>query len=357
MLREATHHLLELLPPSWKVELLIGPPAVRGRELDALLTLRTPRGVKIDFVVEAKLSTQRFSVPQILNHLRAVAAGRPCLIITDYANPALRKGCEEAGLSYLDVTGWTYLREDDAGLFIRRQGTSRPPTPPVKRGTAMVHLDGPGASQVIRTLWAARLPVGVRDLAAAAGVSPGTVAKVLPALASYGAIARTSEGTVAEVNRRLLIERWTQDYAIYDTNPEVLWLLAPRGPDHAFASLAQLHAPAGALDDGIALTGYVGALSNLPREPEETYPVIPHTLLAIYSEDPSRLAEALRLRKATPTTANVVIIRPKDSRLLQPYPLAVPLPQVLADLLTMGGRFIELAEQLFETIDSQPSIT
>lgn len=72
-------------------------------------------------------------------------------------------------------------------------------------------------------------------------------------------------------------------------------------------------------------------------------------MLSIYSEDPSCLTDALRLRRATPTTANVVIIRPKDGGLLRTYPSPVPIPQVLADLFTVGGRFPELAEQLFET--------
>ena len=97
----------------------------------------------------------------------------------------------------------------------------------------------------------------------------------------------------------------------------------------------------------MAFTGHLGGSVNLP---EKTYAVIPDTLLSVYSEDPSRLGDALRLRRATPTTANVVLIRPRDRSLLQPYPLPVPVPQVLADLLTMGGRFPELAEQLFETV-------
>lgn len=319
-------------------------PLGDGR-IDGVLRVQPPRSAPISFVVEAKLSTDRLGIRALVERLLAVADGRPALIITDYANPALRQTCEAAGVSYLDLTGWAYLRDDTVDLFVRNQGSVRPPAPPVKRGTAMVRLDGPGASQVVRTLWGVPLPVGVRDLATKAGVSPGTAAKVLSTLTSYGAVGRGPDGAVVTVDHRLLIERWTQDYGVYTTNPEVHWLLAPRGPDHAYADLINLRIPSG-VTDGIALTGYMGGLLNLP---EETYSVIPHTLLSIYSENPSHLIDALQLRKATPTTANVVIIRPKDSGLLRTYPFPVPIPQVLADLLTMGGRFRELTEQWFET--------
>ncbi|WP_432507233.1 helix-turn-helix domain-containing protein [Kineococcus arenarius] len=297
-------------------------------------------------LVEMKISTLGSSTKEAAARLRNIAGDRGALILTDYANPSLRQACEAVGLGYLDETGWILLRDDRSGLFVRNQGAARAPGP--ARSTAMIRLDGPGASSVIRALWSAQAPIGVRDLAAQARVSPGTAAKVLPALAQYGAISRDTKGTVIHIDRRLLIERWTQDYGIYTTNPEVHWLLAPRGPDYAHVQLGEVRAPLGPLNDGIALTGYLGALFNLPREPEKIYPVIPHTLMAIYSEDPTHLAEVLRLRKATPTTANVVLIKPRDRSLLQSLPLSVPLPQVLADLLTMGGRFSELAEQLFE---------
>lgn len=345
LLREAVGRLENLLPSTWSAALDTSPQAADGRGADGVLQVQPPRGASIGFVVEARFSTDRFGVRSVVDRLLAITDGRPGLIVTDYANPALRKRCEVDGVSYLDLTGWAYLRDDTVDLFVRSQGSVRPPAPPVKRSTAMVRLDGPGASQVVRALWGAPLPVGVRDLAAKAAVSPGTAAKVLSTLTSYGAVERAPGGAVVVVDHRLLIERWTQDYGIYTTNPEVHWLLAPRGPDCAYADLLNLRSLDGATD-GIALTGYMAGSLNLPKK---TCSVIPNTLLSMYSEDPSRLVESLRLHRAEPTTANVVIIRPRDSGLLQNYPSPVPIPQVLADLFTMGGRFPELAEQLFET--------
>lgn len=349
LLRAAADRLRDLLPATWTSVL-----EVSNRDfdngIDAFLTVAPPKGAPVLFVVQVKRSTERRSIRSAVDQLAAAAQRGHGLVVTDYANPALRERCHATGLGYLDLTGWVHLRADDAGLFVSRQGSARPPVTPGKRGTAMVRLDGPGASQLVRTLWAAPLPVGVRELAEAAGVSPGTAAKVLPTLAAYGALERNLHGSVVSVDRRLLVDRWVQDYGVYTTNPEVRWCLDPRGPDHAVAELAASYPPRGDFDAGVGLTGYLGAVAYLPREPAEVYPVVPHTLLAVYSADPGHLAAQMRLRAATPTTANVVLIRPRDSRLLERYPLEVPVPQVVADLLTMGGRFPELAEQLLQVL-------
>lgn len=340
LLAGAMSQLRDLLPDTWSTDLSLD----RGTPdwgVDGVLTVRTPTGWSVPFLIEAKLAI-RGSAKATITQLSTVARGRPAVIITDFANPALRTGCETAGISYLDATGWAYLRDDNTGLFVRSQGALRSPTPTIKR-TAMSRLDGPGASSVVRALWDAPLPIGVRDLAERAAVSPGTVAKVLPTLAAYGVVVRGNAGIVVELNRRGLIERWTQDYRIYESNPEVLWRLAPRGPDYAFARLLEPTTPG---TQRCALTGYLGALPYLP---EKVAPVIPNSLLAVYSDEPARLGDALKLRPATPTTANVVLLRPRDLSLLRLAPVAVPLPQLLADLMTMGGRFDELAEQLFET--------
>lgn len=61
------------------------------------------------------------------------------------------------------------------------------------------------------------------------------------------------------------------------------------------------------------------------------------------------MAEQLGLVEADPATANVIIVAPQDERILPDpgEPLAVAPPAlVLADLLTLPGRFDAEAEQL-----------
>lgn len=335
-----------LLPSTWEVDLY---PEVEDKRTrlrhDADLVVRTPSGETV-FVVEVKASEQGSrSAQDAVNQLRHLAQGQPALVVTNFANPALRQVCEDAGVSYLDETGWVYLRADSTGLFVVHQGAKRSPSSE-KRDATMSRLDGPGASAVIRSLWEIDAPIGVRALASRATVSPGTAAKVLPSLARYGAVERDSSGVVTVVDRRLLLERWVQDYGFFTTNSEVHWRLAPRGPDVAYEQLQQRYGPlSNEADVPMALTGYLAALTALPKG---VNPVIPHTLLSVYALDPELVASSLALKSATRQTANVVIVKPRDASLLRSHPLPVPVPQALADLMTMGGRFPELAEQLFE---------
>lgn len=349
MLRRAAQSLQRLLPPTWGVDLLEAPAWANDDGHDGNLVVRTPAGVTV-FNIEVKASEQGTRGAQdAVAQLHSFGSRYPSLLVTSYANPALRKVCEAAGVSYLDETGWVYLRSDDTGLFVTHEGAKRSPSSE-KRETTMSRLDGPGASAVIRSLWAARPPVGVRALANHAEVSPGTAAKVLPSLARYGAIERDMTGAVTAVDRRLLLERWVQDYGFLTTNSEVHWFLAPRGPSSAWNDLIlpQHIGPNEPRPEVLlAATGYQGVISVLRNAASA---VIPNALLSLYASDPELLASWLGLKRASRQTANVVIAKPRDVSLLRPRPAPVPLPQALADLMTMGSRFPELAEQILDMV-------
>lgn len=348
LLRRAAQQLREILPRNWEVGVASPSDQVGDRGHDVDFIIRTPGGETV-FVAEAKSSKQGArSAQDTVERLRKVAQDRPWLVVTEFANPALRKALEGAGVSYLDETGWVYLRSDDTGLFVVHEGAKRSPSAE-KREATMTRLDGPGASAVIRSLWQIQTPSGVRELAVAADVSPGTVAKVLPTLANYGAIERSPRGMVTAVDRRLLLERWVQDYGFLTTNSKPQWFLASRGPDVAFSQLMDRYGFSNDAEVPMALTGYTAARAVLP---EGVYPVIPHTLLSIYASDPELIASSLGWKPATRQTANVVIVRPRDTSLLRNYPVPVSVPQTLADLTTMGGRFPELAEQVLGVLES-----
>lgn len=351
IVEDAAAALVAALPDSWRV---IARAEHAEPHFDATLTVVSPSGWKSVLPAEIHRSTRDSArgVVARVARWRPAAPGTP-VVLADYASPVLRSLCEEGGINYIDATGWVYLRDDSAGLFVRNQGAEKPPGKTGRRDSMMTKLDGPGASHVIRALWSARLPAGVRDLAKQAKVSPGTVSKVLPALVSYGAIVRDQSSSVVEVDRRRLIERWTLDYNIYNTNSDFVLGLSPRGADHALKRIAELVASGG--DNGagtVVFTGYLAATFYLP---EGTAPVVPHAQLACYVDDPQRLAADLKLRPAKPATANVLIVRPRDPSLLQAPSAVVELPQAIADLATMGGRWEELAQQLLETSQLQRS--
>lgn len=349
LVRAAQARLVEVLPASWMVDL--GP--ARSGAGDAVLSLTTDDGEAVTFVVEVHLS-HRLGSRQIIAQLAHTVAlsGHPGLVITDYANPALRAACREHDLGYIDQTGWVYLRSERPALFISRDGASRAPRPP--RGSpAMTRLDGPGASHVIQTLFETALPVGVRELADTAQVSPGTVAKVLPTLAQAGVLTRDESGRVSDCSPTELLRRWTEDYDFTRSNRDVAWLLAPRGIDWVLAQLQD--------DDTVDVVGRPVATASLAARhllPPDTISVTPLTLAALYSADPGALASHLRLRPATKTTANLVLARPRDTTTLNQKPVIngflpiAPRARVLADLLTLGGRFVDEADQLLTTIES-----
>lgn len=355
MVRRVMPTLRAALPSGWSARWQ--PQEDRDSRIDGRVEMTAPDGQALTFAAEVK-ATYRAPAPQAVGQaLKAGATlGMPPLLLVDYANKALRTKCEARGVSYADSTGWVALNAaGPPGLYVKTQGA---PRSPIVREGSINRLDGPGASKVIRTLWelndGPRLPRGVRELAAEAGVSPGTVSKVLPALESFGAIERDGAGRILTRDRRLLLERWVQDYSFARSNARVQWFLAPRGVDHVLNNIQQI--PEGTL---LAATGPLVAKRAL--EGRGLVPVTPLTLLAYYTTDIDGVATGLSLQAASnPGTANVVLAqprRPANAGLLSPFDHLLsqvkeaPLSQTLADLMTLGGRYPELADQLFYDLE------
>jgi hypothetical protein len=345
VLGRAIDSLRGAFPSEWAVNVTeTKTPGRRGRE--DMLVVRTPGGAAAEFVVEVKSMT-RGSASSAVRAAEAASlrAQLPAVVFTDFANPALRQACVDRGVGLVDGTGWVMLRNDgEPGLLVNLQGAQRFSTD--RGSSAIERLDGPGASKGIRALWEVRIPIGVRELAEFAQVSPGTIAKVLPTLAQAGAIERDNTGVVIGRDRRLLLDRWTQDYSFTRSNRDVLWLLAPRGIESVDRAIVQLPQ-----STPLVSTGSLGARNMLSGS---LLSVTPLTLLAYYTDDPERIANQLGLRSSSPAAANVVLARPRDPKLLRPIGqgvvLSVPPVQVLADLMTMGGRFPDEADQLFDSL-------
>src|SRR5699024_12458603 len=109
-------------------------------------------------------------------------------------------------------------------------------------------------------------PIGVRALADGAGVTPGSVSKVLPTLAREGARDRDERGAVTVVRRRALIRRWVQDYSFLGTNRSARHLIAPRGLDRTLNRLTDQQ-PSATLPGSAAARRYLpaAATSGVPR--------------------------------------------------------------------------------------------
>ncbi|MDR1768052.1 MAG: hypothetical protein LBR32_06465 [Propionibacteriaceae bacterium] len=254
----------------------------------------------------------------------------------------MRAKLERAGVSYADATGWVRIVSDDPMLAIISQGAAKSPTPSGNRTIA--RLDGRGAGRVIRALLTVDPPVGVRQLADAADVSPGTVSKVLPTLAADNTIERDDRGQVTGVVRRRLLDRWTADYQLLKSNGTARYYVAPRGLDAALAKATAF--------PNLALTGGRAGQAWLP---DNVTPVMPVTQLVLYTTDLGVTADTLGLAATDPPSANVILLTPQDPAILDRpesragVPVA-PLPIVLADLLSLPGRYPQQATALMDAL-------
>ena len=301
-----------------------------------MVTLTGPGRERVAFTVEAQRSG--LPVSFLLARLReqALRSNVPLLYVSDYIGPSLRDALAQEGISYADTTGWVRIIADSPLVLLTGQGAEQ--SPQAGRSTAVLRLNGFATGRIVRALTQTDLPVGVRDLAATAQVSPGSVSKLLPTLAAEGVIDRNDRGGVAVVRRRALVQRWVRDYSFTKTNESVAYYIAPRGLERTLARLPRATTP-------ITLTGSAAARQLLP---ESVTPVVPLRLLALYTDSPHDAASQLSLVPADPATANTVIAIPQDGDVLTTE--VAPVALVVADLLTLPGRGDAEAEQLMNTL-------
>ncbi|WP_229786447.1 helix-turn-helix domain-containing protein [Actinokineospora fastidiosa] len=313
------------------------------RRADAVIEVLPGSGRPAVFAVEAK-SNPRSSMSVVNQALAFSKRGTlPVLIITEYANPALRAACEANAIGYLDPTGWAYLTHDDPPILIRLEGARKPPH--AREDEKTTRLNGPAAGRAIRCLLETVPPVGVRDLAARSSSSPAAVSKLMPALVESGAIERDSAGAVTHIRRRTLLDRWCADYAFTRSNGPVLAYLAPRGLPRLLSQLRNR-------GDAVS-TGSAAARAYLPPGTES---VVPLTVHAMYAMDPRATAARLGLVPTDRPAANVLIATSQDQHLdryvrrSEDGLTVAPLGQVLADLLTLPGRLAQEADHLMHTL-------
>ncbi len=339
MISDALDRIAALLPATWRLDNR-QETASNDHGFDVIVELAGPTAEKAPFVVEAKRSA---TVSLLIPALRELeqARGMPVLFVSDYIGPALREALTSEGFGFADATGWVRVTSASPLVLLTGQGAARAPRAP--RSSAVTRLNGLAASRTIRALVTADLPIGVRNLAVLADVSPGSVSKLLATLTAEGIVDRNATGSILTVRRRALLRRWVLDYSFAKTNSSVGYYIAPRGLERTLVRLAD--------EKNAAITGSAAARRLLP---ESTTSVVPLRLLAIYARHPAELASELRLIDADPTTANVMIARPQDPDLLAPPDnddlVTTPLPLVIADLLTLPGRSDAEAEQLMDAL-------
>jgi hypothetical protein len=282
-LTEVVSALAALLPRSWQVT-----RRSRSRSADGgALRIAAPDGTAAEVTVRVR--TQ-------LDPRAAAAMGRsvdPSIVVARWLSPRSREVLEAAGWNYADMTGNLYLSLDRPGLFLRSAGADRDPVPKRAPGP---NLRGPRAWALQRTLVEVLPPYGLGDLSEALDIDPGYLSRLLAGLVDELLIERLPRGPVRKVEWEAMLRQIASSYSLLGSNSTTSWVAAG-GPDQFLRDLASSKLKRWVLTGSFAANRLVSVAA-----PE---------IAVVYSEDPERLAEVLRLRPTT-TGGNVVTALPYD---------------------------------------------
>ena len=206
--------------------------------------------------------------------LRALASHIPVLVVAPWLSARTRELLAAENINYLDLAGNARLQLDNPALYLKSVGAQRNPAPPA-RGQA--RLRGPKAGRLVRLLADVRPPYGVRQIAAAANLSPGYVSRLLDALDREALIDRGARGPVQSVDVAALLRRWAESYDVFKANNATAFL-APAGPAAALERLANAEPAA-----RVAVTGSFAAVRRAL--------VAAPAFLTLYCDDAAALAD------------------------------------------------------------------
>src|SRR6185295_1169163 len=110
------------------------PSPAQGRAIDALAKLTAPDGTSVWLAIEAKTTIDPRDVTNVARQLRAyqdVMVNRKVIpiVVAPFLTRRTRESLENAGLSYLDLTGNIRLTADRPALFIATTGAEKNPSP------------------------------------------------------------------------------------------------------------------------------------------------------------------------------------------------------------------------------------
>jgi hypothetical protein len=338
----AVARLREMLPESWTVERStrseVAADSGQARApTDGAIDLRDSRGTYVTLAVEAKRSFDPRAVGQLSGGLssviRSIAGHIPLLVVAPWISSRTQELLTREGINYIDLTGNALIKLENPALYISAVGATKNPQP-ASRGQARVR--GPKAARLIRLLVDIRPPYGVSEIAAATGLTPGYISRLLDALDRDALVERTRRGRVQDTDMPGLLRRWAESYDVLKTN-DVSAFLAPAGAKDALSQLAELSDP-----PAVAVTGSFAAVRLAP--------VAAPALLMAYCNEVDALIRTLGLLPAD-EGANVALLRAFDPVVWQRGTedsdvLYVAPSQAAVDCLTGTGRMPAEGEAL-----------
>lgn len=340
LLEAAVAWLDARLPSAWEVERSqrsVSSGQDVAQTLDGVIDLKAPNGTYAPLAVEARASFAPRDVerlmPGLARSLRALAGHVPLLIVAPWLSARTQELLAAEEINFLDLTGNARIKLDNPPVFIESAGETRNPAPPAR---APATLRGPRAGRLVRLLADIRPSYGVRELAAAAGLTAGYVSRLLDALDRDAILARSRRGAVSEVNVAALLRAWAESYDLFSTNAPTTYV-APNGAADALQRLA-------ATSDTAIVTGSFAAVRLAA--------VAAPSMLVAYTRDNAQTAEALGLLPAD-EGANVALLRAFDEVVWARGTTSdgvtfAAASQVAVDCLTGNGRMPAEGEAVLE---------
>lgn len=342
-LRDAVLALLRSrLPASWSVDRV----ALAGDTEPRDLLIKSPLGnAQSTILVEPRLTVTPRDVQAMMGgpwrRMRRQTGNQPMLLIAPYIGPKVRGLLKEEGVSFLDLTGNTWISLDSPGIFIEWPGAQRNPnsTKP-RRG-----LGGAKAGAIVRVLVDAAPPYRGSEIARAAKVNEGYASRVLETLRDEGLIDRDGFGPVMDVDWPALIRRRAQTVDLL-RGTGVFTYIARRGNRALLGRLAEQQ-----VDPRATITGSFATVRLAP--------VAAPALLVVYTMRPRELAEDFDLLPAD-SGADTVLIRPENdvvfarSSVEDGVRWAAP-GQVAIDCLSGNGRMPAEGDALIEWMKKNES--
>ncbi len=330
LLRNGLRELQHRLPGGWNA-VVDQTPRAGKRRADTVLRVIAPDGRSGTFAVEVCRSLEPRGIGELAARQADLPAGTACMILAQYLSQSVCERLRQAGMSFLDLSGNSYIELREPGLLVQTQGAL---TNPDRSARLSRSLRGPKAGRIVRFLIDSRVPSGVRELAVRAGVDAGYASRIVAVLDREALVERRGYGRIAKVDWAQLLRRWAQDAPLESRGARIA-CLEPRGPG---AFLARLKG----LTVRYALTGTLAA--------EKLAPVAPSRLVMLYLEDAAETMLELGLLPAE-AGANVLLIEPKDDGVFIGASVRdgltyVAPSQAAADLLTSPGRGPAEAESL-----------
>lgn len=329
VIREGIRQLVARLPPGWGADLVgRGAPAAVGQ---ATAEIRGPDDRRAMLTIEARSRITPKGASDVVRRSKEEKQSLP-VVVANFISVGTRQILRDAGVNYIDLTGNIRLVLSSPGLFIETVGASENPVKEERSGS----LKGAKAGRVVRALIENARPLGVRELAATAGVDAGYISRLFSFLDEEALITRVGRGRIEGVAWPKLLERWAAD-APLAARARVTTYIEPRGLPVLLDKLR-------ATTKRYAITGSFAAA--------RVAPIAPTRLLSVYVDDVHALVDDTGLRP-TDAGANVQLIEPVDDDVLRQRTEKdgvqyARLPYVVIDLLDGPGRAPAEAVALIE---------